>query len=225
MACLLEPWLILLTKKVNYCVWRASLDSLATRFNLSYRGVVLNSLSCPFCERDVEDQYMLSRPSHLEKSLELVQFRRSFSVPFILNFEHSSWKYMSDGKSKDGKVSSSLATRFNISSRGVVLDSLSCPFCERDVEDLEHCIIDALTSFPFGGKRERFFTCDFQNTWAVWKWKNRIVNAHSDSILKIKDEDIFPGIQRLSKTWIAVLPSPKSANWDVWFTSLSYSYV
>nr|GEU45250.1 reverse transcriptase domain, reverse transcriptase zinc-binding domain protein [Tanacetum cinerariifolium] len=28
--------------------------------------------------------------------------------------------------------------------------------------------------------------------WAVWKWRNRIVNAPSDSISKIKDEDIFP---------------------------------
>ncbi|GJZ51411.1 hypothetical protein Tco_0605926 [Tanacetum coccineum] len=61
--------------------------------------------------------------------------------------------------------------------------------------------------------------------WAVWKWRNRIVNAPSDSISKIKDEDIFSGIQRLSKTWIADRLSPKSANWDVWITRPSDLYV
>nr|GEU97437.1 hypothetical protein [Tanacetum cinerariifolium] len=38
--------------------------------------------------------------------------------------------------------------------------------------------------------------------WAIWKCRNKIVSAHSDSVSTIKDEDIFPSIQRLSKIWI-----------------------
>ncbi|GJT84139.1 hypothetical protein Tco_1058481 [Tanacetum coccineum] len=38
--------------------------------------------------------------------------------------------------------------------------------------------------------------------WVIWKWRNRIVNASPDSVDSIKDEDIFPAIQRISKNWI-----------------------
>nr|GEZ08273.1 RNA-directed DNA polymerase, eukaryota, reverse transcriptase zinc-binding domain protein [Tanacetum cinerariifolium] len=42
-------------RKVNVCVWRSSLNRLATGSNLSIRGVPLASYLCPFCESDVED--------------------------------------------------------------------------------------------------------------------------------------------------------------------------
>nr|GEW15103.1 hypothetical protein [Tanacetum cinerariifolium] len=61
--------------------------------------------------------------------------------------------------------------------------------------------------------------------WAVWKWRNRIVNTPSDSISKIKDEDIFLGIQRHSKTWIPTRLSPNPTNWDVRITRPSDLYV
>ncbi|GKD95928.1 hypothetical protein Tco_1379825 [Tanacetum coccineum] len=54
--------------------------------------------------------------------------------------------------------------------------------------------------------------------WAIWKWRNRIVNASADSSPKIKEEDIFPAIQRLSRTWIAARLVSNSANWDVWIS-------
>ncbi|GKC41027.1 hypothetical protein Tco_1053411, partial [Tanacetum coccineum] len=38
--------------------------------------------------------------------------------------------------------------------------------------------------------------------WAIWKWRNKLVNSQSDDSTIIKDDDIFPSIQRLSKTWI-----------------------
>nr|GEZ00479.1 ribonuclease H-like domain-containing protein [Tanacetum cinerariifolium] len=56
--------------------------------------------------------------------------------------------------------------------------------------------------------------------WAIWKWRNRIMNAITDSILKIKEEDVFPIIQRLSKTWIAARLSSKPANWQTLFIEL-----
>ncbi|GJZ61349.1 putative RNA-directed DNA polymerase, eukaryota, reverse transcriptase zinc-binding domain protein [Tanacetum coccineum] len=54
--------------------------------------------------------------------------------------------------------------------------------------------------------------------WALWKWRNRLVNASTDLRSRVKDEDIFSAIQRFSKTWIAVRLSSKSANWDVWIS-------
>ncbi|GJS46326.1 chaperonin CPN60-2, mitochondrial-like protein, partial [Tanacetum coccineum] len=39
--------------------------------------------------------------------------------------------------------------------------------------------------------------------WAIWKWRNRVINAEPDMVRKVKDEDIFPFIQRTSKLWIS----------------------
>nr|GEY68241.1 cysteine-rich receptor-like protein kinase [Tanacetum cinerariifolium] len=43
------PW------KVNICTWRASLNRLPTRQNLSLRGVLLPSTTCSFCEEDIKN--------------------------------------------------------------------------------------------------------------------------------------------------------------------------
>ncbi|GJW59088.1 putative RNA-directed DNA polymerase, eukaryota, reverse transcriptase zinc-binding domain protein [Tanacetum coccineum] len=133
-----------------------------------------------------------------------------------------------------------------------VLESLACPFYERDVEDLDHCIIvcscvlpiwrkvwswwniDLLVVFPSfsvsdiacgsiasvgNSKVGKVLQGVFQiSLWAIWKWRNRIVNATTDSIPKIKEEGIFPVIQRLSKTWIAARLSSKPANLDIWIS-------
>ncbi|GJY19325.1 F-box domain containing protein [Tanacetum coccineum] len=37
-------------KKVNICVWRASLNRIPTRSNLASRGLILSSTCCPFCD-------------------------------------------------------------------------------------------------------------------------------------------------------------------------------
>ncbi|GJQ90385.1 protein farnesyltransferase subunit beta [Tanacetum coccineum] len=46
----------------------------------------------------------------------------------------------------------------------------------------------------------RVFQCSL---WAIWKWRNKLVNAKLEDVASIKEEDIFPSIQRLTKTWIA----------------------
>ncbi|GJZ39038.1 putative RNA-directed DNA polymerase [Tanacetum coccineum] len=48
-------WNALVPRKVNICVWRASLNRLPTRLNLSSRGVSLPSHLCTFCETEIED--------------------------------------------------------------------------------------------------------------------------------------------------------------------------
>ncbi|GJU86058.1 RNA-directed DNA polymerase, eukaryota, reverse transcriptase zinc-binding domain protein [Tanacetum coccineum] len=48
-------WISWIPKKINICVWRAYLDRLPTRTNLSNRGVLLPSLSCPLCSNALEE--------------------------------------------------------------------------------------------------------------------------------------------------------------------------
>ncbi|GJZ69623.1 RNA-directed DNA polymerase, eukaryota [Tanacetum coccineum] len=52
--------------------------------------------------------------------------------------------------------------------------------------------------------------------WAIWKWRNKLVNSHLGEASKIKDEDIFSSIQRLSNTWISARLSLNLAKWDCW---------
>ncbi|GJX49068.1 RNA-directed DNA polymerase, eukaryota, reverse transcriptase zinc-binding domain protein [Tanacetum coccineum] len=48
-------WNSWIPRKVNVCVWRASINRLATRSNLAARGVSLSSTLCPFCVEENED--------------------------------------------------------------------------------------------------------------------------------------------------------------------------
>ncbi|GKB12301.1 F-box domain containing protein [Tanacetum coccineum] len=52
----------------------------------------------------------------------------------------------------------------------------------------------------------------------IWKWRNRITHADLDVAAKIKEEDIFPGIQRVSKTWISARLKACAPNWDAWIS-------
>ncbi|GKE72876.1 hypothetical protein Tco_1534917, partial [Tanacetum coccineum] len=54
--------------------------------------------------------------------------------------------------------------------------------------------------------------------WSIWKWRNRITHADLDVAAKIKEEDIFPGIQRVSKNWISARLKACTPNWDVWIS-------
>ncbi|GJS09350.1 RNA-directed DNA polymerase, eukaryota, reverse transcriptase zinc-binding domain protein, partial [Tanacetum coccineum] len=47
-------WNSWIPRKVNVCVWRASLNRLATRVNLVHRGINISDVACPFC--DIEDE-------------------------------------------------------------------------------------------------------------------------------------------------------------------------
>ncbi|GJR14186.1 hypothetical protein Tco_0796838 [Tanacetum coccineum] len=59
----------------------------------------------------------------------------------------------------------------------------------------------------------------FQSTfWAIWKWRNKIIKAHQDRVDNIKQEDIFPSIQRIIKIWISARASSRPANWNCWIT-------
>ncbi|GJR46371.1 RNA-directed DNA polymerase, eukaryota [Tanacetum coccineum] len=47
-------WDIILSRKVNIFMWRLMLDWLPHRMNLSFRGIDIQSISCPSCNGNVE---------------------------------------------------------------------------------------------------------------------------------------------------------------------------
>ena len=47
-------WSKTVPKKINIHVWRVKMDNLPTRFNLSRRGIDLDSIYCPICNMTVE---------------------------------------------------------------------------------------------------------------------------------------------------------------------------
>ncbi|GJZ53830.1 RNA-directed DNA polymerase, eukaryota, reverse transcriptase zinc-binding domain protein [Tanacetum coccineum] len=59
-----HTWNRLIPRKVNICVWKASLNRLPTRPNLVLRGISLDSVLCPFCDSVEEtlDHCLISCP-------------------------------------------------------------------------------------------------------------------------------------------------------------------
>ncbi|GJS84445.1 RNA-directed DNA polymerase, eukaryota, reverse transcriptase zinc-binding domain protein [Tanacetum coccineum] len=77
------------------------------------------------------------------------------------------------------------------------------------ISDIARGIIDPFSNSKIGKIRQGVFQIAL---WAIWKWRNKIVNASADTTPKIKEEDIFPTIQRLSRTWIGARSAFKQAN-------------
>ncbi|PWA56065.1 RNA-directed DNA polymerase, eukaryota [Artemisia annua] len=47
-------WVKFVPVKVNMLAWKIKLDALSSRFNISSRGISIESLSCPICDSGVE---------------------------------------------------------------------------------------------------------------------------------------------------------------------------
>ncbi|GJX57282.1 RNA-directed DNA polymerase, eukaryota, reverse transcriptase zinc-binding domain protein [Tanacetum coccineum] len=47
-------WIKSVPNKVNVFAWKVKLDALPTRFNISRRGMPINCIACPICDRNVE---------------------------------------------------------------------------------------------------------------------------------------------------------------------------
>nr|GEX00501.1 hypothetical protein [Tanacetum cinerariifolium] len=113
-----------------------------------------------------------------------------------------------------------LPTRANLISRGVPLASVLCPFCENEEEGIEHCLIRCPRVMPI-----------WRKVWSWWQLPTP-VTFPSFSIMdialgklvthdspRLKEEDIFPSIQRLKKTWISARYSSRPISWNCWISS------
>ncbi|GJX04072.1 RNA-directed DNA polymerase, eukaryota [Tanacetum coccineum] len=49
-----------------------------------------------------------------------------------------------------------------------------------------------------------------------WSWSKYASGIYKDRVDDIKQEDIFPSIQRISKIWISTRASSRPANWNCW---------
>ncbi|GKC54885.1 RNA-directed DNA polymerase, eukaryota, reverse transcriptase zinc-binding domain protein [Tanacetum coccineum] len=96
-----------------------------------------------------------------------------------------------------------LATRLNLVNRGVSIESAVCLFYEACGESVNHCLL----------------ICPKCSIWAVWNWRNKLVHAPLDDRAKVREDDIFPSIQRLSKTWISARSNIPSSYWSVWISN------
>lgn len=65
-------WLKCIPIKINVFVWRARRDFLPTRVNLSRRGIIVDSISCPLCSASEEDIHHLLFGCDMAKNI----FRR-----------------------------------------------------------------------------------------------------------------------------------------------------
>ncbi|GJW42345.1 RNA-directed DNA polymerase, eukaryota [Tanacetum coccineum] len=147
-------WNSWIPRKVNICVWRASLNRLPTQANLASRGVILEPANCPLCDNIIED---------LDHCV--------MKCLVILPIWQKVWSWWD-------MVPPVVFPSFTIS-------------------DIARGIIDPFSNSKIGKIRQGVFQIAL---WAIWKWRNKIVNASTDTTPKIKEEDIFPTIQRLSRT-------------------------
>ncbi|GKC26786.1 putative RNA-directed DNA polymerase [Tanacetum coccineum] len=54
--------------------------------------------------------------------------------------------------------------------------------------------------------------------WSIWKRRNKVSHADLDLAPKIIEEDLFPAIQRITKTWMSARLKSPEANWNNWIS-------
>nr|GEY53847.1 hypothetical protein [Tanacetum cinerariifolium] len=81
------------------------------------------------------------------------------------------------------------------------------------IQDIAMGLISSYSCIRLNKIIHGVFQCSL---WAIWKWRNKLVNAKIEDVEKIREEDIFPSIQCLSKSWISARFSKGVAAWDRW---------
>ncbi|GJR47791.1 RNA-directed DNA polymerase, eukaryota, reverse transcriptase zinc-binding domain protein [Tanacetum coccineum] len=97
-----------------------------------------------------------------------------------------------------------LPYELNLSSRGMSLSSFLCPFCNNEIEDIEHFAIgntEPISCAKTCKVLDVVFQCAL---WSIWKWQNKVVNAHQEAINGVKKEDSFPFVQRIGFRPVAI---------------------
>ncbi|GJS84197.1 hypothetical protein Tco_0750738 [Tanacetum coccineum] len=105
-----------------------------------------------------------------------------------------------------------LATRLNLVARGVALPSSIYPFCDSVSEDIGNVNGQGNSNIKKAVNEVFQITC-----WVIWNWRNRLIHASGDAIDTIKNEDIFPAIQRFAKLWMSArIRSKRKMDWNCW---------
>ncbi|GKF80665.1 RNA-directed DNA polymerase, eukaryota, partial [Tanacetum coccineum] len=62
-------WVKVVPIKVNVHAWKVRLDSLPMRFNISRRGMDIDSITCPICDNRVESTSHLFFTYHIAREI------------------------------------------------------------------------------------------------------------------------------------------------------------
>ena len=92
-----------------------------------------------------------------------------------------------------------LPTRFNMSKRGLQLQSLACTFCEKNVETLDHCFFNCTLVIPV-----------WKKIWAWWDLKSPLLSSVS-SFKRVTQQ--MGKHQRWGNILLAVCVV---ASWQIW---------
>ncbi|GJV28669.1 RNA-directed DNA polymerase, eukaryota, reverse transcriptase zinc-binding domain protein, partial [Tanacetum coccineum] len=98
-----------------------------------------------------------------------------------------------------------LSSRVNLIARGVDIPSSLYLYCEAEEESLYHSLsISDIAIGKIGNHGNEILNRVFHGVymcvlWSIWKWRNNLVHAFSESVEFVRSFDIFPSIQRLSK--------------------------
>lgn len=52
--------------------------------------------------------------------------------------------------------------------------------------------------------------------WLIWQWRNRVVHSSQEDAVKVLQEDLFPGVQRLASLWILNRKPRLKVYWQQW---------
>ncbi|GKA81636.1 RNA-directed DNA polymerase, eukaryota, reverse transcriptase zinc-binding domain protein [Tanacetum coccineum] len=83
-------WLNAVPIKVNIHAWKVKLDCLPTRLNISRRGMNIDSILCPICDKEVESSNHIFFACHFAREI-FTRISTWWDVPFIEMSTYEEW--------------------------------------------------------------------------------------------------------------------------------------
>jgi hypothetical protein len=84
-------WIKSVPNKVHVHAWKMRLDGLPTRFNLSRRGIMIDSISCPICDNGVESSRHLFFSCIMAKQITR-KISQWWDVPYVEVNSYDEWR-------------------------------------------------------------------------------------------------------------------------------------
>ncbi|GKA38147.1 RNA-directed DNA polymerase, eukaryota [Tanacetum coccineum] len=83
-------WIKLVPIKVNVHAWKVKIDSLPTRFNISRRGMDIESITCSICDNEVESSSHLFFKCNMVRDI-IRKITRWWDITYIEADSYEDW--------------------------------------------------------------------------------------------------------------------------------------